>query len=41
MEPFINNGDFVLIKVQEYFNPEDKVLIVNDGLPKIKKVISD
>ncbi|MDD2693470.1 MAG: S24 family peptidase [Candidatus Gracilibacteria bacterium] len=41
MQPFIDNGDFVLIKVQEGYNPEDKVLIVNDGIPKIKKVISD
>ena len=41
MEPFINNWDFVLIKVQEWYLPEDKVLIVSDGVPKIKKVIRD
>jgi phage repressor protein C with HTH and peptisase S24 domain len=41
MYPFIENGDFVLIKVQNQYNPEDQVLVVNDGRPKIKKVIHE
>jgi phage repressor protein C with HTH and peptisase S24 domain len=41
MEPFIHSGDFLLIKVQSGFNPEDKVMVVHNGLPKIKKVLQD
>ena len=41
MEPFIHSGDFLLIKVQSGFNPEDQVLVVHNGLPKIKKVLQD
>lgn len=41
MEPFIHSGDFLLIKVQNWFNPEDKVMVVHNGLPKIKKVLQD
>jgi len=41
MEPFIHSGDFLLIKVQSGFNPEDQVMVVHNGLPKIKKVLSD
>ena len=41
MEPFISSGDFLLIKVQSGFNPEDRVMVVHNGVPKIKKVIKD
>lgn len=41
MEPFIHSGDFLLIKVQQGFSPEDKVMVVHNGLPKIKKVLRD
>ncbi|MBP7806566.1 hypothetical protein KA057_02695 [Candidatus Gracilibacteria bacterium] len=41
MEPFIHSGDFLLIKVQQGFNPEDQVMVVHNGLPKIKKVLQD
>jgi SOS-response transcriptional repressor LexA len=41
MEPFIHSGDFLLIKVQSGFNPEDKVMVVHNWLPKIKKVLQD
>lgn len=41
MEPFIHSGDFLLIKVQNGYNPEDQVLVVHNGLPKIKKVLKD
>lgn len=41
MEPFIRSGDFLLIKVQSGFNPEDQVMVVHNGLPKIKKVLQD
>ncbi len=41
MEPFIQSGDFLLIKVQSGFNPEDKVLVVQNGQPKIKKIVQD
>ncbi len=41
MEPFIQSGDFVLIQVQQIFSPEDKVLVVHNNKPKIKKIRSD
>ena len=41
MEPFIHSGDFLLIKVQSGFNPEDQVMVVHNWLPKIKKVLQD
>lgn len=41
MMPFIQSGDFLLIKVQSGYNAEDLVMLVHDGLPKIKKVIQD
>lgn len=41
MMPFIQSGDFLLIKVQSGFHPEDKVMVVHNGLPKIKKVIQE
>jgi len=41
MEPFIHSGDFLLIKVQSGYNPEDQVMVVHNGLPKIKKVLKD
>ena len=41
MEPFIKSGDFLLIRVQSGFDPEDKVLVVHNGQPKIKKVVKD
>ncbi len=41
MEPFIHSGDFLLIKVQSGFNSEDKVMVVHNWLPKIKKVLQD
>lgn len=41
MEPFIRSGDFLLIKVQNGFNPEDQVMVIHNGLPKIKKVLKD
>jgi phage repressor protein C with HTH and peptisase S24 domain len=41
MEPFIHSGDFLLIKVQSGYNPEDQVMVVHNGLPKIKKVLQD
>jgi SOS-response transcriptional repressor LexA len=31
----------LLIKVQSGFNPEDKVMVVHNWLPKIKKVLQD
>ena len=41
MEPFIHSGDFLLIKVQSGYNPEDQVMVVHNGVPKIKKVLQD
>lgn len=41
MEPFIHSGDFLLIKVQSGYNPEDQVMVVHNGVPKIKKVLKD
>ena len=41
MEPFYYSGDFLLIKVQDWYNPEDRVMIVHNGIPKIKKVLQD
>ena len=41
MEPFIRSGDFLLIKVQSGFYPEDQVFVVHNGQPKIKKVLQD
>jgi SOS-response transcriptional repressor LexA len=38
MEPFIHSGDFALIQVQSVFSPEDKVLVVHNSKPKIKKI---
>ena len=38
MEPLIQNWSFVLIKVQNWFNSDDKVLIVHNGQPKIKQI---
>jgi repressor LexA len=39
MEPKIQNGDLVLVKQQEYYDPYDYVLIVHNKLPKLKKII--
>lgn len=41
MEPFIHSGDFLLIRVQSGFDAEDKVMVVHNGIPKIKKVLRD
>lgn len=41
MEPFIQSGDFLLIKVQSGFNPEDLVMVVHNKIPKIKKIVKD
>ncbi len=41
MEPFIHSGDFLLIKVQKGFHSEDQVMVVHNGVPKIKKVLQD
>lgn len=41
MEPFITSGDFLLVKVQSGFQPEDKVFVVHNGIPKIKKIVTD
>lgn len=38
MEPFIHTWDFVLIKVQNWYQTEDKVLVVHNNQPKIKKI---
>ncbi len=38
MEPFIHTWDFVLIKVQNWYESEDKVLVVHNNQPKIKKI---
>jgi SOS-response transcriptional repressor LexA len=38
MEPFIHSGDFVLIKIQSGYQPEDMVLIVQNQQPKIKRI---
>ena len=41
MEPFIQSGDFLLIKAQNAFQPEDQVMVVHNGIPKIKKIVRD
>lgn len=38
MEPLIQNWCFVLIKIQNWFHSDDKVLIVHNGQPKIKQI---
>lgn len=38
MEPFIHTWDFVLIKIQNWYQTEDKVLVVHNNQPKIKKI---
>ncbi len=38
MEPFIQSGDFALIHVQSHFDAGDRVLVVHNNKPKIKKI---
>lgn len=41
MEPFIRSWDFLLVKRQNSFSPEDQVLVVHNKQPKIKKIVKD
>lgn len=38
MEPKIQDGDLVLIKQQEAYDPNDYVFVVHNSLPKLKKI---
>jgi len=38
MEPFIQSGDFALIHMQSSFDTGDRVLVVHNNQPKIKKI---
>ena len=39
MEPKIQDGDLVLIRQQEVYEPSDFVFVVHNSLPKLKKII--
>jgi len=39
MEPKIQDGDLVLIRQQEVYEPSDFVFVVHNNLPKLKKII--
>jgi SOS-response transcriptional repressor LexA len=39
MEPKIQDGDLVLIRQQQAYDPSDFVFVVHNELPKLKKII--
>jgi len=39
MEPKIQDGDLVLIRQQEAYDPSDYVFVVHNELPKLKKIV--
>lgn len=39
MEPKIQDGDLVLIRQQEQYDPSDFVFVVHNELPKLKKIV--
>ena len=39
MEPKIQDGDLILIKQQDHYNPYDYVFVIHNQLPKLKKII--
>lgn len=39
MEPKIQDGDLVLIKQQDSYDPNDYVFVVHNSLPKLKKIL--
>ncbi len=41
MEPKIQDGDLVLIKQQEHYDPHDYVFVVHNELPKLKRIIQE
>ena len=41
MEPKIQDGDLVLIKQQDAYDPNDYVFVVHNELPKLKKIVRE
>jgi len=41
MEPKIQDGDLVLIKQQDTYDPNDYVFVVHNELPKLKKIVRE
>ena len=41
MEPKIQDGDLVLIKQQQHYDPHDYVFVVHNQLPKLKRIIQE
>jgi phage repressor protein C with HTH and peptisase S24 domain len=39
MEPKIQDGDLVLIKQQDAYEPNEYVFIIHNDLPKLKKIV--
>jgi len=41
MEPKIQDGDLVLIKQQDHYDPNDHIFVVHNQLPKLKKIVQE
>ncbi len=41
MEPKIQDGDLVLIRKQDNYEPNEFVFVVHNNLPKLKKIIKN
>jgi SOS-response transcriptional repressor LexA len=39
MEPKIQDGDLVLVKQQDAYDPSDYVFVIHNNLPKLKKIV--